>query len=130
MKTFLFAFVLIASQSVTTVQAQQPGALGVTMGKNLTGGALVASVVPGSPAAQIGLQPNDRILSINGQPTANYKDVMRVLGPLRAGASIELSMARGPWQGKLTAELGAAAVVFNPAQQFQSASTPVIFSPA
>ena len=129
MRTFLSAFMAIAFLSVSTLHAQQPGALGVTMGTNLTGGALITSVVPNSPADRIGLQSGDRILAINDQPTANYRDVARIIGASRANVPVELTMARGIWQGKLTAELGSAATVFNPAQQFVPASSEVNLAP-
>jgi membrane-associated protease RseP (regulator of RpoE activity) len=130
MRTFLSAFVAVAFLSVGTLYAQQPGALGVTMGKNLTGGALVANVVADSPADRIGLQSGDRILAINGQPTANYHDVTRIIGAMHANDRVELTVARGGWQGKLTGELGAVATVFNPARQFVPASSPVNLAPA
>jgi membrane-associated protease RseP (regulator of RpoE activity) len=78
----------------------------------------------------MGLQAGDRILAINGQPTANYRDVTRIIGGMHANSHVELSVARGAWQGTLAGELAAAAVVFNPAQQVVPASSPVYLAPA
>ena len=124
MKTCLAAFVMASLMSVSTLHAQQPGALGVTMSDNSVGGVLINNVVANSPAARIGLRPGDRILAVNNQPTANYRDVMRIIGASHANSPVELTIARGTWQGKLTADLGSAATVFYPSQQYVPASRP------
>ena len=44
-----------------------------------TGGAIVADVERGSPAATAGIAPNDVILEINGQPVGNINQIQRLL---------------------------------------------------
>ena len=95
MRTFLSAFMAVAFLSVGTLHAQQPGALGVTMSDSSAGGVSVTNVIANSPAARMGLQTGDRILAINSQPTANYRDVVRIIGALRANARVELTVAPG-----------------------------------
>ena len=128
MRTFS-SFLAILFLSVGTLHAQQPGALGVTMDTGSSGGAAVTNVVANSPAARMNLLPGDRILAINGQPTASYRDVVRIIGGMQANARVELTVARGAWQGKLAGELSPAAVVFNPARQFAPASSAVNLAP-
>jgi membrane-associated protease RseP (regulator of RpoE activity) len=138
MKTFVSAFLTVVLMSVSSVYAQQKAALGVTMSDNSSGGVLIASVIADSPAARIGLKSGDRILAINNQPTANYRDVSRIIDASQPNAPVELTVVRGAWQGKLTGVLGSADVVFKPvpqspvlaypAQQYVPASAPVYSS--
>jgi regulator of sigma E protease len=57
---FLLAFILFAALALTqgVPDTSQPGAV-------------VKAIVPGSPAEMAGLQPGDRIVSVNGQPVAD-----------------------------------------------------------
>ena len=116
----LLSAVVLAFLSAGTLQAEQPGALGVTLRDNPSGGVSIDNVIANSPAAQIGLLPGDRILSINSQPTNNYSDVSRIIDAAHANAQVELSVARGPWQCKMTAVLGYAANVLGPNRQYVS----------
>ena len=100
MRTFLFAFMMVALASASTVYAQQPAALGVTMSDNSAGGVLVTNVIANSPAARMGLQPGDRIQAINGQTTPSYRDVMRIIGGMPANARVELTVARAPGKAR------------------------------
>jgi membrane-associated protease RseP (regulator of RpoE activity) len=129
MRSFLSTFAAVVFLSVGTLHAQQPGALGLTMNDNSAGGVSIATVIPNSPAARMGLQAGDRILAINSQPVANSRDVTRIIGGMQAGTRVELTVARGTWQGRLNGALDSAAVVFNPARQFESVSSPVNLAP-
>lgn len=82
----------------TNVRANDGAALGVGMSgvASSTGqGALITSIYAGSPAAQVGLQPGDRILAINGFGVRDYRDVQRVINSTRPNAPISLQVARG-----------------------------------
>jgi hypothetical protein len=48
-------------------------------------GAVVGKVVPGSPAAESGLRPGDRIVAVDGQPILNAEDLSLYLTNPRAG---------------------------------------------
>ena len=54
----------------------------------------VPSVIPGSPAQQAGLEPGDRILSVDGHPVRHFYDLMKLVGD-RAGQDITLEIQRG-----------------------------------
>ena len=65
-----------------------------------TTGALVASIVPGSPAERSGLLPGDILLAIDGQPIAvrffeEVPDLYRRVADLPIGAEVELAFERG-----------------------------------
>jgi S1-C subfamily serine protease len=120
------------NSALTFAQAPK-AALGITMSDNTAPGVLIVSVVPNSPAARIGLQSGDRIVAINGQSTKQYREVTQAIAASRPNAPIELTVARGVWQGKLTVELGSAAAVFSPAARLvQPAAVvaPVYTAPA
>ena len=130
----LLAVAAVANAQVTNAQPAKP-ALGVTMSDNSLAGVLIMSVVPDSPAARIGLQSGDRILAINGKPTSSFRDVERIINASRPNVPIELTVARGVWQGKLTTELGSASTVFSPTalralQQPAVVAAPVFVAPA
>lgn len=83
----------------------QHGWLGVafqTMSKELAGtfgldqpkGALVAEVIPGSPASKAGLKPGDVILTYGGSPVDNASDLPHQVGFTKPGQSITLGILR------------------------------------
>jgi regulator of sigma E protease len=57
-------------------------------------GAAVAAVVPGSPAAQVDLQPGDVILIVAGQPVNQPSDLTQIT-QAHLGQPMELSFRRG-----------------------------------
>ncbi|MGH7713961.1 MAG: trypsin-like peptidase domain-containing protein [Gemmatimonadaceae bacterium] len=61
----------------------------------LTAGVLVSQVVPESPAARAGLQPNDRIVSIGGKPVRNVFQWEAERLNLRVGDRVPLVVQRG-----------------------------------
>ncbi|HET6632087.1 MAG TPA: RIP metalloprotease RseP [Rhodanobacteraceae bacterium] len=54
--------------------------------------AVAATVAPGQPAAQAGMQPGDRIVSINGQPVANFQALGDII-EAQAAKSPQLTIA-------------------------------------
>ena len=63
--------------------------------------ALVGAVVPGSPAAAAGLEPGDRVVSINGRNAPTFSDLRIAAAMSGPGASVELAIDR-PGEGRLT----------------------------
>lgn len=62
----------------------------------------VASVAPGSPAAEAGFQPNDLIVGINGRPVVDYDEVTRTI-MMSAGDPLRFTVQRGEGEVQLTA---------------------------
>jgi serine protease Do len=61
---------------------------------NQTGGALVASLSPNSPAAVAGIQAGDIIQSINGQTIQNAGQLRNAVGMLRTGSEVSATLLR------------------------------------
>jgi serine protease Do len=70
-------------------------------------GIMVMEVVPGSPAAQAGFQPQDIVTSINDTPVQRGGDFRRVLRALQPGAAATMQVLRPAGRVTLTARLGA-----------------------
>ena len=65
------------------------------LGLSSTKGVLVVEVLPGSPAAQVGLEPADVIREVNQRPVNNVKDFERAMRQGRRGDRILLLVHRG-----------------------------------
>jgi regulator of sigma E protease len=76
---FIFAIVVLAGLFMTYGQPFTP--------------AVVSEVQPGSAAAEAGIQPGDRILSINGTAIDRFEDVRRIV-QLNPGAKLSLVVER------------------------------------
>jgi membrane-associated protease RseP (regulator of RpoE activity) len=90
---------LLAALGTGSAQAAEHGALGVQLDNQFAGaadGVAVTGVISGSPAAQAGIQPGDRLIAINGQPLSDYRDVLRIVGGQSPDAQLSLVVARGP----------------------------------
>lgn len=61
-------------------------------------GALVSQVLPNSPAAQAGLKVGDVIKKVNGVEVSNAGQVKNLIGLVRAGSKVELSIVRNKKQ--------------------------------
>ncbi len=57
-------------------------------------GALVAGVQQGSPAANADLKPSDVVVSVDGQPVRDARDLTRRIGAARPGTSVRLTVVR------------------------------------
>ena len=81
--------------------------LGVTiMSDDASGLVQVASVSPGSGAAEAGIQPGDIILSANGIAIESFADLRRVLDASAPGDVLQIAIRRGNVELLLTATLG------------------------
>ena len=70
-------------------------------------GALVAQVLPDTPAAKAGLKAEDIILEVNGKEIRNFNQLRNEIGLMRVGDKVKLTVLRGGKRKKLTAEIGA-----------------------
>jgi hypothetical protein len=90
----------------------EPAALGVTFNQNLSGGAYIATIVPGSPADQAGLAPGDVIVAVNGGAISTYQEVLGLVGQSRVGDGMQIDFLRGGQQMKVDVVLGSRSQVF------------------
>ncbi len=77
------------------------------LGLKGTQGALVASVVPGSPAAKAGVQPGDVILSASGKTLDEFKQLSRTIAATRAGTEVRLGVQRQGTTQEIPVVIGA-----------------------
>ncbi len=69
----------------------QRGFLGVRIARN---GAVVTDVIEGSPAQKAGIVKGDLIFRVDGQRVKNYRELIRVVAPKRAGATVVIELLR------------------------------------
>jgi hypothetical protein len=87
-----------ANRPTGTETANGPGggSLGVNVVSTDDGqGVTVTQTRPGTPADQMGLQPNDRITSLNGQPVESVGQFISDIRSMNPGEQIQLSIDRG-----------------------------------
>jgi serine protease Do len=68
--------------------------LAKTFGVSETAGALVSSVVPGSPAAKAGVKRGDLIVDYNGQAVARAEDLPRAVAETPVGHDVPMTVLR------------------------------------
>ncbi|MFN3961214.1 MAG: Do family serine endopeptidase, partial [Parvularculaceae bacterium] len=69
-------------------------------------GALVAEVLPGTPAAKAGVEAQDLILKLNGRDIADPRDLTRSISALPPGEKARLTVLRGKAEQTLVVTLG------------------------
>jgi Do/DeqQ family serine protease len=75
-------------------------------GLNVTSGALVMDVNPGSGADEAGIQVNDVIVAVDGTPIASGNELRNMIGLRRPGEDVEIEIIRDEGRMTLTATLG------------------------
>jgi serine protease Do len=68
--------------------------LAQALGTRATEGAVIARVLPGSPAARAGLEPRDVVVAVDGVPVRNGADLKDRIGLARIGDVAELTIDR------------------------------------
>jgi serine protease Do/serine protease DegQ len=83
------------------------GQLGLSM-TDVSGGegAVIAEVLPGSPAAQAGLRKGDVVSALNARPVRSAAELRARLGVLPVGETVELRVQRGKESQVLKARIG------------------------
>jgi serine protease Do len=81
------AFIGVGFQELTPDLATHFGVQG-------KGGALVSSIVPGSPAEHAGIKAGDVVVSVDGQPVKESRDLLRALLQRKVGATVVLGVVR------------------------------------
>jgi serine protease Do len=87
---------------VQSVDADMAKAFGLAQG----GGALVAEVTPGSPAAKAGIERGDIILELNGQPVNEPDDLSVRVSETAPGTTVQLKIARNGQTRDVSVTLG------------------------
>ncbi len=83
-------------ESAAGARRNEKASLGVNVVSSNDGqGVIVSRVRPGTPADRMGLQPRDRILSLNGQPVVAVDEFIAAIRGLNVGEEAQLSIERG-----------------------------------
>ena len=69
-------------------------------------GAVVASLVPGGPAARGGAQPGDVVVAVNGHPVAGASEMTREVAKVHAGDMLHLDLFRDGKERTLDIQAG------------------------
>ena len=69
-------------------------------------GALIAKILPGSPAASAGMRQGDIVVAIDGLPVRTAGDLRNRVGLLPVGTDVHLDVLRGGSHQYLTARIG------------------------
>lgn len=87
-----------------------------TQGKYVQDTTEIGYIAPESPAYSAGLQPNDKILTINNREVAHWGEIMRIIGAEALGQDISFVVERDGVEKTLT--LPARANISSPQEQF------------
>lgn len=91
-----------------------PGRMGIHIGPaDKKGGIAVQNIMQKSPAVIAGLLIGDHILEINGKEVNSVSDMMKIMGRLIAGVSVELKLLRGKKKMTMRIMLVAGEDLFN-----------------
>jgi S1-C subfamily serine protease len=75
--------------------SEEPGAWLGTAVADGDEGALLAEIVPGSPAEEAGLEPGDVVVGIDGEPVAGAEDLVNAVAQHEPGDQVTLELADG-----------------------------------
>jgi S1-C subfamily serine protease len=89
-------------------------AVAAQAGISQTQGVLVQDVVPGSPAEQAGLQPNDVITAVDNQPLKEDSDLGKILSTHKPGDTVTLTVVRDGQTHNVQVKLGTLPTSQNP----------------
>jgi len=81
-------------------------AMATALGLSTQGGALVADVTEGSPAAKAGLARGDVVVEIDGKPTADSRGLRMQIGELSPGTAVRLKVLRNGARREVNTTLG------------------------
>ncbi|MFD0387812.1 PDZ domain-containing protein [Tistrella bauzanensis] len=76
------------------------------LGMDEPAGALVARVLPGSPAGDAGLERGDVVTGVDGQPVTDARDLTRRIGDMPPDQRITLDVRRGGDSRQIKVKLG------------------------
>ncbi len=79
--------------------------LAKALGLDRARGALIAQVQDGSPAAKAGLKPGEVVLSIEGKPVDQSRDLARLVAEIKPGTDAKLTVWRDKTEVTVTVKL-------------------------
>ena len=80
--------------------------LAKALGLKDTHGALVSRVMPGSPADKAGIKAEDVVIQANGKPIKDMPELRNLIGLLKVGDKVELTVLRGGATHNYTVVIG------------------------
>ncbi|MCC2657355.1 MAG: DegQ family serine endoprotease [Panacagrimonas sp.] len=92
-------------------------------------GAVVAQVVPDSPAAKAGLKPEDIVLEANGREVQSMAQLRNIVGLMRVGEKVDLKVLREGKPRNLTVVIGKDTEQASSAENLHPALTGATFAP-
>ena len=95
----------VVSDIISGGSVQHPF-LGVQLSDGADGGATVAAVTDGSPAASAGVQKGDVITAVDGQSVGGSDDVVSAVQSHKVGDKVQLTVQRGGQEKTITVTLG------------------------
>ena len=81
--------------------------IAASLGLQAAQGAIVAAVVPDSPAAESGLEPGDVILSFNGEAVDDARSLSRLVAETDEGTEGTLEVWRDGYEESVSVDIGA-----------------------
>ncbi|MCS4532781.1 DegQ family serine endoprotease [Neisseria montereyensis] len=81
--------------------------LAQSFGLDRASGALIARVLPGSPASKAGLQAGDIVRSVNGEEVRQSSDLPVMVGAMAPGKEVTLGIWRDGHESNVKVQLGA-----------------------
>jgi pimeloyl-ACP methyl ester carboxylesterase len=97
MKNFIYlSLALLVSLSIQAGELPRRGMLGVHLAPDSTqqSGAIVQKVIPNGSADRMGVIDGDRIISVNGNETNSFKELMKQLGETKKTKDTKLVLLR------------------------------------
>ena len=97
MKNFIYlSLALLVSLSIQAGELPRRGMLGVHLAPDTTqqSGAIVQKVIPNGSAERMGVIDGDRIISVNGNETNSFKELMKQLGETKKTKETKLGLLR------------------------------------
>jgi len=79
--------------------------LAKALGVDADGGAVVAGVFPGTPAADAGLEQGDVVVEVDGEPIGDQVGLVGAIGNRRPGDEVRVTVVRGKDRKKLKVTL-------------------------
>lgn len=99
----MMAASLTATGAASAQDLPRRAPLGVTISEAEAGGSVIQTIIPGLTGEALGVQPGDRVHSLNGRPILRVADLVAAAAVLRGGDAVNLVVERQGAEQTLTA---------------------------